>query len=424
MTPIPNAPPNPVPPDHQILGQKILGMNAIVSVAHAGGDIGPVWEERLARVARDGHDAAAYVDLSMILQSHGRTEDALSVLGMALAERRGYCVVHGDGSGVRILAFVRPGDFMANTPIDFLLAGSNATLWLYYIDETTTALADMPAHDVAFMAVGEANDSGPYLETLKRLLRDWPVPVMNNLPDLIAGLTRDGVCDLLADEPSIVSPRTVRLSREELMAVALGSRSLDELDGHMSYPVIVRPVGTHAGQGLERILGPGDLVAWLAVHGSETAYVAPFVDYRNALGMYQKQRIVLIDGRPFASHMATSEHWMVHYMNASMVENADRRAAEAQWMADFDTDFAVRHRAAFEALYRKLPLNYFGIDSAELPDGRLVVFEVDVAMIVHAMDDAVMFGYKQPAMRKLFDAFLASAERARGPDRGAIESAA
>jgi hypothetical protein len=40
-----------------------------------------------------------------------------------------------------------------------------------------------------------------------------------------------------------------------------------------------------------------------------------------------------------------------------------------------------------------------------MPDGRLLVFEADVAMIVHDMDSELVFPYKKPAMRKLFRAF-------------------
>jgi glutathione synthase/RimK-type ligase-like ATP-grasp enzyme len=61
---------------------------------------------------------------------------------------------------------------------------------------------------------------------------------------------------------------------------------------------------------------------------------------------------------------------------------------------------------AFDSLVRTFGLDYFGIDCAETQDGRLVVFEADVAMIVHAMDSAELYPYKKPAMEKLFAAFV------------------
>ncbi len=76
-------------------------------------------------------------------------------------------------------------------------------------------------------------------------------------------------------------------------------------------------------------------------------------------------------------------------------------------MASFDDDFARRHATAFRAITERLGLDYVGIDCAETLDGELLIFEVDSDMIVHAMDPVDLFPYKQPQMRKLFDAFRA-----------------
>jgi hypothetical protein len=105
--------------------------------------------------------------------------------------------------------------------------------------------------------------------------------------------------------------------------------------------------------------------------------------------------------------MAASDHWMVHYLNAGMAENADRRADEARAMAAFDSGFAGRHAAAFAALRRQIGLDYFQIDCAELPDGRLLVFEAAVAGIVHLMDPPDLFPYKPAQMQRVFQAFSA-----------------
>ena len=103
-----------------------------------------------------------------------------------------------------------------------------------------------------------------------------------------------------------------------------------------------------------------------------------------------------------------------------MAESAEKRADEARFMANFDSDFAPRHRAAFERLCAKVGLDYFAIDCAELPDGRLLLFEADVAMIVHALDSEVLYPYKKPAMARLFAGFQAALAAAAGdPVRGA-----
>jgi len=98
---------------------------------------------------------------------------------------------------------------------------------------------------------------------------------------------------------------------------------------------------------------------------------------------------------------------MIYYLNANMHESEAKRAEEAQFMEHFDDDFSRRHAAALTALAERVGLDYFGIDCAETPDGRLLVFEADVAMIVHAMDRSDLFPYKTTQMRKVFAAFRA-----------------
>ncbi|TMV76858.1 tetratricopeptide repeat-containing protein, partial [Thioclava sp. BHET1] len=116
----------------------------------------------------------------------------------------------------------------------------------------------------------------------------------------------------------------------------------------------------------------------------------------------------------YPSHLAISDHWIVHYLSAGMASDPAKRAVEADWMARFDQDFATRHAAAFAALNRLFGLDYFGIDCAETRDGRLLIFEVDTAMIVHDMDDPEIFPYKQIAMRRLFEGFLGMVAQTNG----------
>ncbi|KAF0174739.1 MAG: Glutathione synthase/Ribosomal protein S6 modification enzyme (glutaminyl transferase) [Rhodobacteraceae bacterium] len=404
------GPPVPAWPDAV---PTCLGPSAIVRLAYAGADRADLTRSLVARLQGPLIDPAAQLDLATLLMAQGGD---LALEGRILQQnavrmQRSYQICHGRGTGLRILAFVTPGDFMANTPLDFLLEGSDAVLILHFVDATTQRLDDLPPHDVAFMAIGESPENARTLLVLAGLLAGWRRPIFNNAAALIASLTRDRVSQLLADEASLYAPPTHQLTRDDLAQV-LSGLPLSALGQGLRFPLILRPTGSHAGAGMQRITGLPDLAHWLAHSAAASVYVAPFIDYRGADGLYTKQRIVLIKGRAFASHQASSKHWMVHYLNADMAENPARRDAEAAWMQRFDQDFARRHATAFAALYRLVGLDYFGIDCAELPDGRLLVFELDVAMIVHNMDDPAIFPYKQPAMRKLFGGFLAALEAA------------
>lgn len=384
-----------------------LGLARLMRMAYEGVDLTPTWAALIARADQDPSDAAALMDLSTILLLTGQREQGLELQAQAVRISPVYRRPHGRGDGLRLLAIVTAGDLMANTPLDFLLEGSDVDLTVLYVDAEGRLPSPIPEHDLAFLGIGESLANAPVLEALRSDLCTWPRPVMNGAPERIAALSRDGVSALFEGDPLIVAPKTVRADRRMLEGVADGSRTLAALGLAAEFPVIVRPLDSHAGTGLEKLSAPAEVVGYLHRRAEGVFYVAPFVDYASADSLYRKQRIAFVNGRPFISHLAVSEHWMVHYLSAGMAENAEKRAEEARFMATFDAEFALRHQPAFQALHRAFALNYFAIDCAELPDGQLLLFEADVAMIVHALDSEDLYPYKRPAMDKLFAGFRA-----------------
>jgi glutathione synthase/RimK-type ligase-like ATP-grasp enzyme len=185
------------------------------------------------------------------------------------------------------------------------------------------------------------------------------------------------------------------------------SRSLQSVLSDASFPIIARPVGSHAGNGLLKLEDSSAIVDYLAKVTGDSFYISRFVDYRSVDGLFRKYRIALIAGRPYLCHMAIAEHWMLHYLNAGMHEDSSKRAEEARAMATFDHDFAVRHDANLRDLADAIELDYFAIDCGETRDGKLVVFEAGTAMIIHKMDPPETFAYKHPQMQKVCNAFTA-----------------
>jgi hypothetical protein len=385
-----------------------MGKAAIVRSIYEGHDPTPLWKELVGRASADLTDAAALLDLSTLFNAIGERKQAAIAQAAAVRLSRSFRVGDSGKGDLDLLLLTTRGDLMATSPVEFLLEGARVNILLHYVDANTTDLADLPAHDIAFVAVAESAANLPVLRNLERLLRDWTGPIMNNAPARITQMTRDGVAAALAGEPSICAPLTCRVSRRVLQDLASDSASIDGLDGVDAFPAIVRPFGSHAGHGMVKIAERAELAAFLDAHADALFYITPFIDYSDEDGRFRKQRIAFVDGQAFASHMAVSDHWMVHYVAAGMSRHPERRAEEAAWMADFDADFAVRHAPAFEAMHRRLGLDYFAIDCAELADGRLLVFEADVAMFVHSMDSAAVYPYKKATMQKLFDAFEAA----------------
>ena len=396
--------------------RHVCGLATLAKLIYEGGDIQPLWDGLLGRYGRDPDDAAALMDLSMVLQLTGRREQGLSLQQKALAIRPNYRRVHGDGSALRLLAIMAPGDFMANTPIDFMLEGSNVSLECVYVTPGAP-LPEMPEHDVCLLAIGESAPNLALLAAVEPALAAWPRPVVNRAPGICA-LSRDGVYAMFRDSDLVIAPPVARLARSVLHGLSRGEAWSGDAAPLGGLPVIVRPIDSHAGTGLAKIESPLDLEAYLAEHQDEVFYLSPFIDYSSPDGQFRKYRIAFIGGLPYLSHLAISSHWMVHYLSAGMQDDAAKRAEEADCMARFDDDFARRHHAAFDDLVRRIDLDYFAIDCAETKDGRLLLFEADVAMIVHAMDPPDLYPYKAPQMRKLFSAltdFLMEASQRPAP---------
>ena len=374
-----------------------IGLAALAQMVFDGADIQPLFAQLVERAG--GGDVAALMDIATMMLLTGDRDGGLRIQAEALQHQRLYRRPAGEVAGTRLLALMAAGDTMANTPLDFLLEGSDIELLTLYVDPGQPLPSPLPDYDVAFLAVGESEANRPLLHALEPVARAWPTPLLNGAPARIAELTRDGVCALMDGAKGVLAPATIRLDRDALARIGQGAPC------KIAFPFIVRPIGSQAGAGLEKLTGPEQVARYLEGQDAPVFYLAPFIDYSGPDGLFRKQRIALIDGRPFACHLAISAHWMVHYLNAAMIESADNRAEEARFMADFDAGFAERHRAAFESLYHRIGLDYFAIDCAETHDGRLLLFEADVAMIVHAMDPPDLFPYKGPQMRKVFDAF-------------------
>ena len=373
----------------------LLGLAQIMRLAFQGDDLAQLTHHLLNRIQSDPQDSAALLDLAIVLQLNAQPELALELQAEALKQQQHFRLSSNSASpSMRVLAIMGPGEVMANTPIEFLVERSEVALELLYLGEGIPVPAQIPEHDIAFVAVCESDQSQSLLQQLDQVMQHWPRPFIN-APASIARLSRSAVSQLLACSPVLVASNAHRFTRAELSDLATSDR----------FPLIARPVNSHAGIGLAKLDDPSDLAKYLIAQSQAEFYIAPFIDYRGDDGWFRKYRVVVIDGQPFAAHMAISRNWMVHYLNADMLQNEKNRAEEARFMQTFDTDFGLKHRAAFEEIDRRMQLEYYSMDCAETRDGRLLVFEVDSGAVVHSMDPVDIFPYKAPQMVRIFAAF-------------------
>ncbi|MGU3543245.1 hypothetical protein [Methylobacterium sp. A52T] len=387
----------------------MIGPARLIRAAFEGADMAALAAEILAEGGDSALDAGTALDMATILLLKHRFTEGLALQREVLDGQRVFSLrSNPDQARIRVLVLVTAGDLMANTPIDFLLNDGDFGLTYLYLRPGEPVPHDLPAHDVIVTGIAYARTAEPLLEALAAAADQWTRPIVNH-PRHVLKTSRHGIADALRGAEGILAPEVVRVSRS-ILSVAASRRA----EGP-TYPLLVRPLDTHAGNDLQKIDRAEDLHLYLAQTDAEAFYVTQFCDYRGPDGLYRKLRIVLIDGVPYLCHMAIRDHWMIHYLNAGMLEDPVKRQVEAAAMATFDTDFAERHRAAFAEIHRRIGLDYLIIDCAESADGRLLIFEADTGMVVHDMDSAELFPYKAPQMRRVFAAFQdALRGRARG----------
>ncbi len=322
--------------------QTSLGLATLMRRHLAGEDLTLLCQSLLERATQDPDEASALLDAAIILQFRGHPELALQLQQEALKLCRHYRIPAELPVRLRLLALVAPGELMSNVPIECLLEHSDLELNLYYATPGAPAPTDIPDHDLLFIAIGESEANHRLLTEWLPYLDDWPRPVLNN-PRHIARVARDTAAQRLRGLPGIVMPPTWRVGRETLRQLADGGTPETPLSPELAFPLIVRPLDSHAGHDLNKTDTPAQLADQLQTLPGDEFFIAPFIDYRSQDGLFRKYRVILIAGQPFACHMAISSHWMIHYLNAGMADSPEKRAEEADFMASFEQSF--RHQA-------------------------------------------------------------------------------
>ncbi len=384
-----------------------LGVARLTKMAFAGADLRPLWQALIAKLLDGSIDPGEGMDLSLIAQLLGDKPAGLAIQNEILASHQLYRSLRpARQPRMRVLALAAATDIGSNTPIEFLLEHSGIELKTLYVIPGVELPSPLPDHDVTMVIASGSEECRDALRKIDHVASRWPRPLLNP-PHLIGALDRAKLHRVLDGIDGLKIPVTTDVSREQLLRLSHAEFALEDVAAGLAFPFIVRPRGSHAGKGLAKIDNRMSLASYLETQSSEEFFVSPFVNYAGKDGLFRKYRIVFIDGRWYACHMAIADRWDVWYLNAGMSLSAGKRLEEAVFMRDFDSGFAGRHEAALTAIAARIGLDYFIVDCAETEAGSLLVFEADNTAIVHDMDAPETFPYKSSQMRKIFDAFAA-----------------
>ena len=366
---------------------------AYANVLLRGGDLSGSLRSLVRAVTLDENDAAARLGLAQRLHLAGDDARATFHLERALEQQTTYSEPALRSSERRLLAVCAPGFWERSVPLDLVL---DRDAW--NVDKWYAQREDLPdrGYEIAVNAIAEP-DAGA-LAAAAAYFSDAGLPVVNQ-PAAVARTERAYLCT--RPLAHAVVPRTVRAARAELR------EAVASFDGE----VVVRPGGSHKGEGLQRLSAAGEPDRYLETTPAQEFYVSAYAEYASNDGYYRKYRILFIGGRPFPYHLAISPHWMVHYFSAPMAQHAWMREEEAAFFRRFDALFDGSRRAALDEVNAALGLDYFGMDCALLPDGRVLVFEANANMLVHDAEPDDRFAYKDEPVARIFKAFAQLVER-------------
>jgi len=384
-----------------------IGFARLTTMAFDGADLRPLRDELISKVVDGTAGAGEGLDLSLITQLLGDKPTGIAIQAEVLAFHRLFrSPCSAEKPKLRVLALAAAIDMGGNTPIEFLLEQSGFELLTLYVIAGTELPAPLPEHDIAIVIASDSEECREALDIIDAAVAHWPRPLLNP-PRRVCNLDRDKLHQLVSGIEGLDIPATICTTRAQLAGVVQSKASFAEIAAELAFPVIVRPRGSHAGVGLARLDDRAAISEYLAERPEQEFFVARFIDYASDDGLFRKYRVVFVDGRPYACHMAIADRWDIWYLNAGMSDSAAKRLEEETFMRTFDIGFARRHRTALAGMATRIGLDYFTVDCAENKRGELLIFEADNTAVVHNMDSPQLFPYKPPQMRAIFEAFAA-----------------
>ena len=253
--------------------------------------------------------------------------------------------------------------------------------------------APREAYDVVFNAVADADDA--LADRIAAFAAGTRAAILNP-PERTARTARAAAATLFADVPGLIVPPTRRIE------AASDSAGLDA-DGEW----LLRPVGSHGGEGLARLTLAQAARRW----DGRPHYLTAYRDFRSTDGLYRKYRMFFVDRVAFPYHLAIHEDWLVHYQTSLTPRRADLIEEERRYLED---PRAALGDVAYEAIRQvglRLDLDFAGIDFSVLPDGRALLFEANATMCVHDEPEESPLAFKNVHVRRILEAFWARLER-------------
>lgn len=343
-----------------------------------------------AALAIDPDLAEAHQGLARALTEMGEdaaaaTHFAKGFVGRAVVTRR----PHGAAAGVPLLLLVSAKG--GNIPTEHWLDPRRFAITAVYAEFFDPAQR-LPPHALLFNAIGDADRCGEALAHAEAIAAPSTAPLINS-PEAVRATGRAATARRLAGVPGLVAPKVETLSRPALLAAT-----------YLRFPLLLRAPGFHTGRHFVKVERRDALAAGLAQLPGEEILAIEYLDARGPDGLARKYRVMTIDGTLYPLHLAVSAEWKVHYFTADMTVSAAHRAEERRFLEDMPAVLGARAMEALGRVAQVLRLDYAGIDFALAPDGSVLLFEANAAMVVNPPDPDPIWDYRRPAVERVLDA--------------------
>ncbi|MGH7684427.1 MAG: tetratricopeptide repeat protein, partial [Vulcanimicrobiaceae bacterium] len=323
--------------------------------------------------------------LAAVLTQSGSTAAEIQAAGGG-SEAISVIPYRGNGAPVRILLLVSLGT--GNLHVEKLLDDRTFEVTKLVVELFDPAQS-LPARDLVFNAIGDADSCGDALLAAQRLLSSESLVL--NRPELVLATTRIGTAEILAAIDGALVPRIRRVARAALDA------SCDDFE----FPLLLRSPGHHTGHHFVRVERAEDLAPSAERLPGDELYVIRYVDFASADGKFRKYRVMFVGGKLYPLHLAVASDWKVHYFSAQMADYPEHRAEDQAFLERMGEVLGADAIATLERIAARLALDYAGIDFALGRRGEVIVFEANATMVIVEPSDDERWAYRKEPVRRV-----------------------
>jgi hypothetical protein len=227
-----------------------------------------------------------------------------------------------------------------------------------------------------FNLVGDADSSGNMLLKIQNIGNEIQPRRFFNQPSRVFRTSRGRLPATLANISGCLVPRTETYDPHTFSELLAACQKFGV------WPMIVRSRGDHGGQ---KMLLLSELDQLESVKDMEWLYsgicIVEFIDYKNEDGLYQKNRVIMIDGTAYPRHSIFSDKWIIHAGSRAELMNMDLELChrEERLLAEFRDTGMGKYARIFDEIQARIGLDVFGVDFA-IVDGEIVIFEANACM--------------------------------------------